>query len=467
MADRGRTLTLKLVADVDQATRGIQTISGQLAGFASWGARIAGVFGVAFSVDRIVDFATEVTNLATQTELATRNVGRIFGEYAGQINQFAETSAEMFGVSRREALEAATLLGTQLQNYGVDLQTAAGYTSDLIARAGEMAATFGGPTSQAVNAIGGLLRGEYDTIERYGVAIKQSDVNARLAALGLGDLEGAALKNATAQAVLGLFFEQTAGLAGTLTTNADTLAVKQQILTARWEDARAKLGEELLPLFERLTDWLLEDGLPLFERFTKWVREDLRPELEKWADKLADVWAWFERNHESIKKVLDLLTLPQRGLVAQIRVLVELFGAFNSKLDENVEHWKDIADAIKSAWEWLGKFVERAKSMTGVGGGSPFLSIPGLGTFPNPFNFGAGGVVPGPIGAPVAAIVHGGERVIPAGLAAAGVGAAAVVVNVYPAPLTSPAETGAAVVDAIREYERNYGAGWRTGSMAG
>jgi hypothetical protein len=76
--------------------------------------------------------------------------------------------------------------------------------------------------------------------------------------------------------------------------------------------------------------------------------------------------------------------------------------------------------------------------------------------------FASGGTVGGPRGAPQLAVVHGGERILPASRASVTAGGATynIVVN---APVgTSPAEVGATVIDAIRQYERVAGRAWRT-----
>jgi hypothetical protein len=79
--------------------------------------------------------------------------------------------------------------------------------------------------------------------------------------------------------------------------------------------------------------------------------------------------------------------------------------------------------------------------------------------------FHMGGVVPGPPGSEHLAILQAGERVIPAGHSTGGTGSgggsATFNISVNVAPGGSPAETGAAVVDAIRSYERVAGQSWR------
>src|SRR5262249_8565120 len=77
--------------------------------------------------------------------------------------------------------------------------------------------------------------------------------------------------------------------------------------------------------------------------------------------------------------------------------------------------------------------------------------------------FQEGGTVRGPIGAPLLAMVHGGETILPVGRG----GVAGGVTNHYTINVTaaaaSPADVGQAVVRAIQEYERRGSAAWRGG----
>lgn len=76
--------------------------------------------------------------------------------------------------------------------------------------------------------------------------------------------------------------------------------------------------------------------------------------------------------------------------------------------------WQGIADAIigpiKNIIDWLGKAVDKAKELIGKAGelAKKGLKIAGL-------NFQHGGIVPGPVGAPVPIVAHGGERITPRG----------------------------------------------------
>ncbi|MFT4189842.1 MAG: hypothetical protein QM621_14855 [Aeromicrobium sp.] len=193
--------------------------------------------------------ALDAASDAQQSIGATKQV---FGEYAGDVVKKSRQAAQAIGLSANEYRELANVSGAMLKGAGLPLEQVAGLTDQLNTRAADLAATFGGSTKEAVEAVGSLLRGEADPMERYGVSIKQADVNARLAAQGLAGLEGEALKQAEMQARLDLLFEKTAESEGQFASEADTAAGAAQRNTAALADQRAEIGERLLPAYARI-----------------------------------------------------------------------------------------------------------------------------------------------------------------------------------------------------------------------
>src|SRR5699024_7547715 len=122
---------------------------------------------------------------ASDLQQSTGAVTSVFGEQADAVRQYAAGAAESVGLAKSQYQDLAAVLGSQLKNLGLPMENVAGQTQDLIGLGSDLAATFGGSTSDAVAALSSLLRGERDPIEQYGVSIKQADINAQMAKMGL------------------------------------------------------------------------------------------------------------------------------------------------------------------------------------------------------------------------------------------------------------------------------------------
>lgn len=207
-------------------------------------------------------YVQESVGFASALEQSIGAVDAVFKDNSTTIRSWADGAAQSVGLSRNSYQEFATVIGAQLKNLGVPLDAVTDQTGVLIGLGADLAAQFGGPTSDAVEAISSALRGERDPIERYGVSINEAAVSARLAALGLKDLTGEQEQAAKAQAVLSLLMEQTADAQGTFARESDTLAGQQARLNAEWENAQTKLGMSLLPSLTTLAQVANESLVP-------------------------------------------------------------------------------------------------------------------------------------------------------------------------------------------------------------
>lgn len=198
--------------------------------------------------------AKESMAYAAEAEQSYGAVESIFADHAQGIIDKSKQAATEVGVSGREYRELSANMGAMLKNMGMPMDEVADKSQNLVGVAADLAATFGGTTKEAVESVTSLLRGETDPIEKYGVSIKQADIEARMAADGLDNLSGEAEKQAKAQTLLKLLTEQTASAQGQFARETDTAAHKQQVATAKYNDAKEAIGTALLPIMAELAD---------------------------------------------------------------------------------------------------------------------------------------------------------------------------------------------------------------------
>jgi len=128
----------------------------------------------------------------------------------------------------------------------------AGKTNKLVEMGSDLAATYGGTTKEAVEALGSALRGETDPIEKYGVSIKQADINAQMAKDGTDKLTGAAAKQARTMTLLSMITKQTADAHGQFAEESGSASGSAQIAAAQFENMKSALGTALLPVVSKV-----------------------------------------------------------------------------------------------------------------------------------------------------------------------------------------------------------------------
>jgi hypothetical protein len=250
MASKTAVLAVRVISDTKQGQAGLSDL-GKSADSA--GSKMEGLaLPAAAAAAAIVALGTKAVSAASDVQQATGAVEAVFGAQADAVKRFADQAATSVGLSKAAYSNMAAILGSQLKNAGVPFEQLGSKTNDLIKLGSDLAAVYGGDVSDAVSAVSSLLRGETDPIERYGVSIKQVDINARIAALGLDTSTSAALKNAQATAALSLLYDQTADASGQFAAQTGTLAEQQQIANAQMQNAWASIGESLLPIYTAL-----------------------------------------------------------------------------------------------------------------------------------------------------------------------------------------------------------------------
>lgn len=123
---------------------------------------------------------------------------------------------------------------------------------------------------------------------------------------------------------------------------------------------------------------------------------------------LQDGYTWFIQDREKLAE-LGGEAVAQAGLIDT--ATKAMIGAISGLVDTEAAEAQRMADAAVAAWE------EARRKITGIQATlpPPPTTGGGEGNGGGIQSYGSGGIVPGPIGSPRLAIVHGGERVIPVG----------------------------------------------------
>lgn len=275
-----RRLQVDIVADakgVAKGTRQAERQFSRLGGFAVKAAAGAAAGGVAAIGAAAAGMAVASVKAASDLEQSMGAVETVFGKSAAAVERYARDSSTRLGLARSEYQTLAVGVGTSFRNMGKSQAESAKLSDVLVTRAADLAATYGGTTSDAVERLGSAFRGEFDSIEKLGFSIKASDISARLAAQGQSKLTGQALKAAQGQATYALLMEQSADKAGAFAREGDTLAHQQQVLRAQFENVKAALGARLIPVLVRVAQWFQEKVLPAARQLGGELQRRLAP----------------------------------------------------------------------------------------------------------------------------------------------------------------------------------------------
>lgn len=368
------------------------------------------------------DFVLNSITMASDLEQSIGGVDAVFAEQAKTIHRWAETADQAVGLSQSSYNEFATIVGAQLKNLGIPLDDLSGQTNLLIELGADLAAQYGGPTSEAVSALSSLLRGERDPIERYGVTMNEAAVKAEAFSLGLveatqdadkvaaaqlraevaqrahndavekyGENSSQALSaNASlisansalesalegttgeltaqqkAQATLSLLMKQTTDAQGAFARESDTLAGKQQRNSAAWENLTTQLGTSFLPVASQVADVLGKEIIPVISD----LADEYGPELAgAFADILPDLTELAKELLPLLPDLFEAIIASLPSVIAVLRFLGPLFVSLaqdNGTWTTVLRAWLDLMSGTSSPQEFVDKILAMSGPLASV-----------------------------------------------------------------------------------------------------
>lgn len=301
---------------------------------------------------------------ASEAEQSYGAVESIFHEHADQINNASKKAAESIGISAHAFREQSAYMGAMLKNQGVPMDELADKTQELMGLGADLAATYGGKTSDAIEALGAMLRGETDPMEKYGVAIKEADIKARMAADGLDKLEGEAEKQARTQTLLKLAFEQTADAQGQSQREFETSAARAQRAQAAMDDMRESVGSLLLPVMGKLAGVMQSVSEQAAKHPKIFIAvagavATLSAAVVGAATIAPILTSWSAAATAAGTSMMGLAAAtwtaiaPIAAVVAAVGAVGVALWAFFTKTEVGRDLWDKFVGALKDGWDWI------------------------------------------------------------------------------------------------------------------
>ena len=273
MASPVRTLTVNFVGktkDLDKAFRrvskGSSLMSDRMVRAASIG---MGAFaGIGTAVAGAVMTLKPMVAAAADVEESLSKNRVLFGDAAVAAEQFAESSADAFGISRRDALEAVGVFGALAHAMGMPQAEGVDLSVTMTKLAADMASFGNVGVEETLTALQAGLRGEAEPLRRFGVLLDAATLKAKALQMGLIENEKQALTPQTkALAAYEVILEQTVVQQGDAEKTSDSLTGQLRRLAATFDDVSVAIGEGLLPVVTDVVTAFNENLLPSIKAF--------------------------------------------------------------------------------------------------------------------------------------------------------------------------------------------------------
>jgi len=457
VASLGRAI-LELVTDDTKLKAGLQKAGDSAR---DWGGKMTTAGGNIANGLRpltsvIENVMSQSVEMASSLDESLNKVRVVFGTSAADIEAWSTSSAKSLGLSQQKALEAAGTFGNLFTAMGLGRPAASALSKDVVQLAADLASFNNIKPEEALEKLRAGLVGEAEPLRTLGVNISAATVAAYAMKNGIGEVGRELTDAEKIQARFGLITQQTASAQGDFARTSDGLANSLRTQKAEQENVQAQLGTALIPVMKELTK-ITTGVVQMFA--------SLSPEVQK----VVLIVGGLLLVLGPLLTVLGVLTgafglfigilLPAQGSLLATTVAV---GGLNIALGPLIlilgalalaalllkiaweNNWGDIQGKAEAVLGFLtSAFGAFAGFMSGVWDGivntvswavgaimGPIQSLIGLVqgamswisnlgsmriSLPSLPGFAEGGVVPGPVNAPMLAVVHGGETITPVG----------------------------------------------------
>lgn len=339
-------ITLFRSAGINAARNAVKGLGGDFSGLANNIGQAAGAFSAFQALSGAREFLVGAVETSQQFERNMLALSQVFEGMTPQLRRFTK-EVESYGIGQNQAAQASVFIGSVLKQYGFDVDQAADATQRIVKLAQDLATTYGYDVSEALLAVTALFRGEFDPIEKFGVSMKQNEINSELAARGLGHLEGAARENAEAIITLDFLFNRASDSVGAFTRAQDTLYAAQKRLEAGVFNLQIAFGDKLQQPIANITNAIAE------------LVETQGPGLVKIADEIA---GGFDRLFPAFQAIAGIVFQLIGLLEPVIAIFSRLAGLLGTILTPALLLIEHILSRLNLAWDSFRVLISLAET---------------------------------------------------------------------------------------------------------
>lgn len=223
MKGAGANATKQLGDEVDNNSGRFQGAISKLGGIAKVGG-LAIAAGIGAGIAGVATLTGKMLSAGAELEQQLGGSEAVFGQYATDIQNTALNAYKNMGLSQNEFLQGANKMGSLFQGAGFDVQSSMKMSQDSMQRASDIASIMGISTTDALEAVTGMAKGNFTMMDNLGVAMNDTAIGAYALSKGINK----STQQMSIQEKVGLaqqmFMEKTAKYAGNYAKENDTLA---------------------------------------------------------------------------------------------------------------------------------------------------------------------------------------------------------------------------------------------------
>jgi len=225
--------------DTDGATTGIATLTSGLK-------KMAATLGVAFSVQKVVEFGKASIDAASDINEVQNVVDTTFGSMSGDIDNFAKTATEKYGLSTLAAKQYTGTMGAMLKSMGLSTTSAADMSKEIAGLSGDLASFYNLDTETAFEKIRSGLSGETEPLKQLGINLSEANLSAYALSQGMTTAYSSMSEQQKVLVRYNYLLSVTSDAQGDFAKTSNSWANQVRILQLNFQNLEATLGKAFI-----------------------------------------------------------------------------------------------------------------------------------------------------------------------------------------------------------------------------
>lgn len=242
--------SVRIKADMNHGPfdHGIDAMTRKVNSFGNTLKKLAGVVAVAFGTAALINFGKESIKLASDIEEVQNVIDVTFGQGAAQIEEFAQTAAEAFGLSELSAKQYTGTMGAMLKSSGLATKQAQEMSVALAGLTGDVASFYNLDTDTAFEKIRSGISGETEPLKQLGINMSVANLEAYALTKGITKSYNAMSQAEQVLLRYNYLLSVTTDAQGDFARTSGSFANQVRILQLNFDQLRIAVGNALIPI---------------------------------------------------------------------------------------------------------------------------------------------------------------------------------------------------------------------------
>lgn len=240
--------TLKKITGTMLLGRGSSSMTAQVNKLGGAFKKLGGMVAMAFGTAALVKFGKESINLASDITEVQNVIDVTFGRGAKQIEEFAQSAAEAYGLSELAAKQYTGTMGAMLKSSGLATSAAQEMSMALTGLAGDVASFYNLDTDTAFEKIRSGISGETEPLKQLGINMSVANLEAYALSKGITKSYNAMSQAEQVLLRYNYLLSVTTDAQGDFARTSGSFANQIRILQLNFDQLRIAVGNALIPI---------------------------------------------------------------------------------------------------------------------------------------------------------------------------------------------------------------------------